>query len=1000
MRNLRRSCVIALAVACGLLTASALLSACSDDPTSEPAPTADPIEVSVEGAVADTTGAMIEGAGVTVYPGGSNSALDETTTGEDGSYALSFTVEENDAPDALRLTFSAEGYAPEEATIDFAASITYNAELTPEGKDDNSDDKGDDENGDDPDSTEATVSGTVIDANTDGAIEGATITSTAGGAELFTNTTAADGTYEATFPVADEPTEITVTATAEGYEEGQQTIAFAEEMTADFQLEPVDTSTEATISGTVNDGEAGDPVEAATVKGKAQGTELFSATTAADGSYVATFTVEDEPSEITVTATAEGFEDAEETIPFAESMTAHVALQPVDTSTEATISGVVTDGETGDPVGAVTVKGEAQGTELFSAITAADGSYAATFTVEEEPVELTVTTTAEGYEEAQQTVAFGEEMTADFQLQPVDTTTEASISGTVTDEDTGDPIEGASVTGEAEGADLFTATTAADGSYAATFTVEDELGEITLTASTDDYEEAQQTIAFAVEMTSDLQLTRILDEFTITASVVNADGEPVESITVMSDEPDLAGTTGPGGQVTFTYTEVPGLPEITLTHTDPGDLYEDASVSISANADVSYSATLADVLVEATASGTVTDNEGAPIEGVTVTFAQSELGIDASTTTGTGGAYTLALGEIAQRNLGGFQMEATAAAEGYESATAMPTLEESISQVFTLVSLTQTVTFTVSPRQITTGEVISNAVYAQPEGEEEQLWPVTGQTATVTLDVQPGTYIELGIPDDQKLANNISNAINVYNKNRPGPIIDAHGAIASRGPKINYSIGDPYEPAKVNSNDINGESLELGVLRHNHIVNGKEIAITDASFMGPWWTNSGNQTFGFNSGEQNKDTMRVVIPTYNRSNPSQSLDDYLLNTAEEATHDVMNNIYFPYTITYVDSPDELEPLKNTKNTQIIYHEFSGGPSNGTTTNDEDIWVSGRVYMTISPQSISTYRREINESFTITQNPSIHDSEGNLNTSMQGLSRFKTQAKPGTTIQEE
>jgi hypothetical protein len=345
-------------------------------------------------------------------------------------------------------------------------------------------------------------------------------------------------------------------------------------------------------------------------------------------------------------------------------------------------------------------------------------------------------------------------------------------------------------------------------------------------------------------------------------------------------------------------------------------------------------------------------------------------------------------------------MDATAAAETYESATAAPTLEETISQDFTLISLLQTVTFTVSPRQITTGEIVSNTVYAQPEGEEQQTWPVTGETATITLNVEPGTLIEIGIPDSEKQANNISNAANIYNKNRPGPIIDTHRAIASTGPKINWDIGDPYEPATVKSDEINGEDLELGLLRHNHIVNGEEIAITDPNFMSPWWTPSGDQTFGFSSGEQNKDTMQVVIPTYNRSDPSQSLDEYLLNTAEQATRDVMENMYFPYTITYVDSPDELEPIKNTKNTQTIYHEFGSAPSNGQTTNDQNIWVSGRVNMTVGRKSYDTYFAEINESFTLTQNPTLRNPEGELNTSAPDMIRFKTQAKPGTQIQEE
>ena len=63
-----------------------------------PAPTPDPVEMNVEGAVAGTTGTAVEGAAVAVYPGSSDSTLDEGATGEDGSYALALTAQEDRAP--------------------------------------------------------------------------------------------------------------------------------------------------------------------------------------------------------------------------------------------------------------------------------------------------------------------------------------------------------------------------------------------------------------------------------------------------------------------------------------------------------------------------------------------------------------------------------------------------------------------------------------------------------------------------------------------------------------------------------------------------------------------------------------------------------------------------------------------------------------------------------------------------------------------------------------
>ena len=151
----------------------------------------------------------------------------------------------------------------------------------------------------------------MIEAGSDNPIEGATITGTAEGAVLFTTTTATDGTYGITFTVEDEPGEITVTASAESYEDAEQTVTFAEEMTADFQLQPVETSTEATISGAVTDGSNDELIEGATITGIGGGGELFSATTGSGGisGYGATFTVEDKPTEITLTASAAGYGD-------------------------------------------------------------------------------------------------------------------------------------------------------------------------------------------------------------------------------------------------------------------------------------------------------------------------------------------------------------------------------------------------------------------------------------------------------------------------------------------------------------------------------------------------------------------------------------------------------------------------------------------------------------------------------------------------------------------
>ena len=93
---------------------------------------------------------------------------------------------------------------------------------------------------------EATASGTVTNGDAGDPIEGATITGSSGdGSMLFETTTDANGEYQETFEVSDEPEEITITAEAENFESGQQTVDFSEEITADFQLSPA--TTEATV---------------------------------------------------------------------------------------------------------------------------------------------------------------------------------------------------------------------------------------------------------------------------------------------------------------------------------------------------------------------------------------------------------------------------------------------------------------------------------------------------------------------------------------------------------------------------------------------------------------------------------------------------------------------------------------------------------------------------------------------------------------------------------
>ena len=237
----------------------------------------------------------------------------------------------------------------------------------------------------------------------------------------------------------------------------------------------------ASISGTVTDDDSKDPVQGATVTLYEDGGIVFVASevTAADGTYefgtvvpddyglefTATFYVTEWYDDVASAAAAGSFTvgDAEDVV------MADAAL----TAGNASISGTVTDDDSEDPVQGATVTLYEDGgiVVVASEDTAADGTYEfGTVVSGDYDLEFT----AAGYEsewynnEANAdlgsiTVGNDEDVVADAAL----TAEPGSISGTVTDDDSEDPVEGATVTLYEDGGIVVVASedTAADGTY-------------------------------------------------------------------------------------------------------------------------------------------------------------------------------------------------------------------------------------------------------------------------------------------------------------------------------------------------------------------------------------------------------------------------------------------------------------------------------------------------------------------------------------------------------
>ena len=250
----------------------------------------------VTGVVTDAvTSAAIEGASVKFAAGEKEFTA---TTDADGKYSVELTPGV-----AYTMTVEAENYSSYEYEIsELGEVLTFDAALTLAPK---------------------TVSGTITDEVTGAAIEGATVTFTAG-ENVYTASTDADGKYSV--EIADVYPAYTMTVEAESYDDYENEIGvLADQLTFDAAIR----LSAKTISGTVTDGKSELPVAGATVTFTA-GENVYSAVSDADGKY--SVEIADVYPAYTMTVEAEGYEPYESGVGVVDATKAYdAALQPVDT---------------------------------------------------------------------------------------------------------------------------------------------------------------------------------------------------------------------------------------------------------------------------------------------------------------------------------------------------------------------------------------------------------------------------------------------------------------------------------------------------------------------------------------------------------------------------------------------------------------------------------------------------------------------------------------------
>jgi hypothetical protein len=388
-----------------LFSLSVLVSCDSGGGTPEPD---EPSEVNVEvtGTVTSAENdEPIDGASIEILRADNDNTLASATTSGDGSYEATFTIEESETPNQLKVRVSAGRFMDKAVSVDFQSSVSRDVELQ-------------------TGVVEASVSGVVADTTNDDPIEGAVVTGVRpdSSEQLFEITTSGSGEYEASFEVeaTSQPSDIVLSVDADGFESKELTIAFTEEVSRDVKLEAK--TTEVTASGLVDRSDTGDPVTNATVTGSPAGNsgQLFETTTNEAGEYEVTFEVRvlDEPDEIAVGVSAEDFEDSEQTVSFGQQITTDFSLQP--TTTEVTVSGTVSDSSSSDPIEGATITGTRvdDGDQLFETSAASSGEYESSFTVDapSAPNELRVEANADSFRAEEATVGFASSVSQDFEL--------------------------------------------------------------------------------------------------------------------------------------------------------------------------------------------------------------------------------------------------------------------------------------------------------------------------------------------------------------------------------------------------------------------------------------------------------------------------------------------------------------------------------------------------------------------------------------------------------
>ncbi|MCH9662149.1 MAG: Ig-like domain-containing protein [Gammaproteobacteria bacterium] len=551
-------------------------------------------------------------------------------------------------------------------------------------------------------------------------IEGTTVdfTTTSGSIDPASATTNADGIATATLTAATATGTATVTASS-GEATGSTNVEFVAgdpatvAVTANPDTVTADGSSTSTITAVVTDAN-GNPIAGTEVSfATTLGAIATTATTDANGVATVTLTASTTAGTATVSATA-GTASGSADVVFTSGPAANMAVNadpatlPANGSSTSTISALITDAN-GNPVAGESVDFATTlgAIDPGTATTNDQGIAVATLTSTTSTGTATVSATANGITNSTAVpfLAGGPSnvaVSADPTTLTADGSSTSTISALVTDEN-GNPLSGQEVTFETTAGtiDLATATTGANGVATATLTSSTTAGTATVSATADsavgttDVEfsaGAPATIAVSAEptsLTADGSSTSA-----ISAVVTDANGNPVAgaevSFATTTGAVNATATTAENGVATATLTAPTTAGTATVTATaDAASGSTDVTfvAGSAANAAVSADppALPADGSSTSTITAVITDENGNPVSGETVTFATAlgsidpatattdENGVATTTLTAATTAGTATVNAIAGAASGATEVQFSAGAAGNVAVSADPT---------------------------------------------------------------------------------------------------------------------------------------------------------------------------------------------------------------------------------------------------------------------------------------------------------------------------------------